>query len=306
MAKTPNTYQHVVPKCYLKHFANKDRSDFVYVYDKIRNKTYTQAIDSIGGMDDFYSIKSADDGSYDKHVIEKELLAKNLEKEYSDVLGKTIDAISNGVQISDELRNSLAVHLAIQFLRLKEVREKDEELLNEIMPKMIRLFKHGLAIEKNNPQIADLEIDYKYDSTLYHYQSSFGNEDVVNTFAEQLALNYWNFYFSSSPVFYTSTFPIVVKAHVPNVRPLCMGLTQYGAELSFPISSNIMLVIWDREYFQKKSETDGKIIMATDEDIRKYNWMRYFYASQVFSKTNDFSILDFIFMIKGKHEFLKY
>lgn len=56
MAKEPNTYHHIVPQCYLKNFAVKGKSDFVYVYDKVQNKSYTKAIKDIAGIDDFYTI----------------------------------------------------------------------------------------------------------------------------------------------------------------------------------------------------------------------------------------------------------
>ena len=141
---------------------------------------------------------------------------------------------------------------------------------------------------------------------MHHFRSSFGNEEIINIFAGQLASNYWNFYYSITPVFYTSHFPIVVSSHVPNARPLCLGLTQYGAELSFPISPNIVLVIWEKDYFKEKASTDGNIVVATDKDIRKFNWMRYLYAEQVYSHTNDFSALDFIYKLNGKYEFYKY
>ena len=307
MAKEPNTYHHIVPQCYLKNFAVKGKSDFVYVYDKVQNKSYTKAIKDIAGIDDFYTISPEfNDGTFDSKVIETSYLAGDVEGKYSKVLNETIESIKNGSQLTDNLKMGLAIHIAIQFLRTKEVREKDEQSLNDFLPDFIELFKEGLSLEKKDPKIAELNISYKYDSAMHHFRSSFGNEEIINIFAGQLASNYWNFYYSTTPVFYTSHFPIVVSPHVPNARPLCLGLTQYGAELSFPISPNIVLVIWEKDYFKEKASTDGNIVVATDEDIRKYNWMRYLYAEQVYSHTNDFSALDFIYKLNGKHEFFKY
>lgn len=307
MKKTPNTYHHIVPKCYLKNFAVKGKSDFVYIYDKVQNKVYTKPIDKIAGIDNFYTIsQDFNDGIFDDKIIEKEYLDKDIERKYSIVLRQIIDTINNRKQLSDSLRTDLAVHVAIQFLRTKEIRDKDEQSSKDFLPKCINLFKEGLSRELKNPNITKLDVSYKYDSAINHFSSSFGNEDIINKFARELTLNYWNFYYSSFPVYYTSRFPIVVNPHVQDVRPMCLGLIQYGAELSFPISPNIMLVIWDREYFKEKASTNGKIIVATDKDVRKYNWMRYFYAEHVFSHTNDFSALDFIYWLKDKHDFFKY
>lgn len=307
MAKDPNTYHHITPQCYLRNFAVKGKSDFVYVYDKIQNKSYTKAIKDIAGIDDFYTISSDfNDGTFDAKVIETDYLDRDIERKYSIILNETIENVNNQKKISDRLKYDLAIHIAVQFLRTKEVRDKDEQSLNDFLPEFIKLFKEGLSLEKKDPKIAELDISYKYDSALHHFRSSFGNEEFINTFAGQLVSNCWNFYFSPSPVYYTSRFPIVVSPHVPNARPLCMGLTQYGAELSFPISPNIMLIIWDREFFKEKANTDGNIIVATAKDIRKYNWLTYLYAEQVYSQTNDFSSLDLIYQLEGKHKFFKY
>lgn len=87
MAKEPNTYHHIVPQCYLKIFAVKGKSDFVYVYDKVQNKSYTKAIKDIAGIDDFYKISPEfNDGTFDSKVIETSYLAGDVEGKYSKVL----------------------------------------------------------------------------------------------------------------------------------------------------------------------------------------------------------------------------
>ena len=307
MAKKPNTYHHIVPQCYLKNFAVKGKNDYVYVYNKRQNKSYTQAISHIGGADNFYTISTYfTDDTFDSKVIEKEYFANYIERKYSEVLEQVISNVSKGLTLTDDLRTGLAVHLVIQFLRSKEVRDKDEDFLNDMLPQMLSLFKEGLALEKNNPEIAKLNLGYQYDPALNHFRSSFGNEEIINTFAAELFKNYWAFYVSGTPVFYTSNFPIVVNPHVQDVRPFCMGLTQYGAELSFPISPTVMLVIWDRHYFKDKAQSNGRIEIPSDKDIRKYNWLRYLYAEQVFSHTNEFTMLDFIYNLEGNHYFFRY
>lgn len=95
------------------------------------------------------------------------------------------------------------------------------------------------------------------------------------SFAEAIANNIFIFGVSSVKEFYTSDFPIVVSPYVEDVRPMYMGLAQYGGYLTIPLSPEIVLSVHDREYFndrvsldcslsklmQKRSE--GKIFCAT-------------------------------------------
>ena len=157
MAKEPNTYHHIVPQCYLKNFAVKGKSDFVYVYDKVQNKSYPKAIKDVGGIDDFYTISPEfNDGTFDSKVIETNYLSGGVEGKYSKVLSDTIESIKKEEKISKNLKMGLAIHIAIQFLRTKEIREKDEQFMNDFLPQVIDLFKEGLSIEKNDPGLIQL------------------------------------------------------------------------------------------------------------------------------------------------------
>lgn len=104
--------------------------------------------------------------------------------------------------------------------------------------------------------------------------------------------------------FYTSDFPIVVKPHVLNVRPMYMGLAQYGGELTYPLSPSILLTVYDREYFNSLGDKDCMFIEATDKEVRRQNMLRYFYAKRhVFSLHNDYSLIDRIYANEGHHIF---
>lgn len=85
-----------------------------------------------------------------------------------------------------------------------------------------------------------------------------------------------------------------------------MGLAQYGGELTIPLSSEIVLSVYDRGYFNDKESLDGSFIKADAKEIRRQNLLRYFYASRhVFSYKNDFSLIDFYYKLYGKHKFMK-
>ena len=85
-----------------------------------------------------------------------------------------------------------------------------------------------------------------------------------------------------------------------------MGLAQYGGELTMPLSPEIVLSVYDRDYFKDKESLDGCFIKADAREVRRQNLMRYYYASRhVFSYKNDFSLIDFSYRLSGKHIFMK-
>ena len=121
-----------------------------------------------------------------------------------------------------------------------------------------------------------------------------------------LSSNIFVFWISKGNDFYTSDFPIVVSPHVENVRPMFMGLAQYGGELTMPLSPSLALSIYDRAYFKDREELDGCFVEASDKEVRRQNFLRYMYATQhVFSYKNDFSLIDFVYKLDGKHPFWK-
>lgn len=98
----------------------------------------------------------------------------------------------------------------------------------------------------------------------------------------------------------------MVSPHVKNVSPMYMGLAQYGGELTIPLSPSLALSIYDRAYFKDKVELDGTFVEASNEEVQRQNFLRYMYATQhVFSYKNDFSLIDFVYNLDGKHPFWK-
>ena len=315
MSKKPHTRHHFIPQCYLRNFAYSDKG--IYAYDKIESKSYSASIDKVCAIDNFYSVSpenvdSKYEGDNPTLIIEKDILAENIEYNYAMTINNIIQAKdellldqTKNIGLCYEDKYTIAQYIAIQFLRLKSVRDEMEDMYNEIMPKAIRLLKQGVAIEKNDPAYNDLNIGYKYDPTIIHANLFLDNE-LIDNFAKELANNYWSFYVSEDNEFYTSDFPIIVQPHVQGVQPMCMGLTQYGAEVTFPISKDIVLTIWDKDYFSDKAINDCKFIIVEDKEIRRQNLLRLFYAKRnVFSYHNNFIVAEtFRISNGGNHVFL--
>lgn len=328
MSKKSHIKHHYIPQCYLRKFANNNYKN-IYTYDKNSSTSYNAAINSVCCLNNFYRITS--NHSYDFYeitsnaseksivneedelAIECDYFAEHVEPKYNNVLSWLItrkeeclkDESKNiGLSFADKL--TIANHIVIQYLRLPYQREQTLSMHNSFMDQMIPLLQAAATLETNNPKINELKIGHEFDSALLHATDTFLNEKFVNDFANALANNYWGFLVSPDGNFYTSDFPIIVEPHVPNVRPMFLGLTQYGAEMTFPISNEIVLSIWDREYFSNKAKTDCRFYVIDKKEERRQNHFRYFYARRhVFCYHNDFNLIDFCKIVSGnKHIFM--
>ena len=89
----------------------------------------------------------------------------------------------------------------------------------------------------------------------------------------QLHLTFFVFWISRGNDFYMSDFPIIIHPHITNVQSSYMGLSQKGGELTNPLSSDLVLSIYDVDYFNKLKDMDGCFIEASAKEIR---WQNYF------------------------------
>lgn len=203
-------------------------------------------------------------------------------------------------------KKELALHMVTQYFRLPQMGDVIVDDTLRMERACIDMIKELMATQTGNAEFRNLDIGVTCEKPALHANQSFLYGDLMMEFADAIANNIFVFLTCDAPNFYTSDFPIVVSPHVQNVRPTFMGLAQYGGELTFPLSPNILLSIFDREYFRDKETLDGIFITATNKEIRRQNFLRYMYATQhVFSYKNDFSLIEFVYKLEGKHPFLK-
>lgn len=307
MDKNAHKSHHYIPQCYLKNFS--ENGICLFVYNKDYSKSYVQAINKTCCIKDFYTLpKIYCENQLEPLFLECEYFAKEIEPKYSvllnKILAKEIEWMlnrSNNIKVlSSEEKFEFANYLTIQWFRMPQMRNCIKGINDDIIPKMIRLFQEGMAIENNNPDFLKLDIGYNIDPVIEHASSSFCNSDLIYAFAKALFFNSWEFFVSDSNSIYTSDYPLVVEPHVQNVVQQYQGLASYGSELSFPISKNIILTIWDNKYFKNKQQYDCRFTPLSDKGTRRYNWMRYFYAKhQIFSYNDDFTIINLAKSING-------
>lgn len=310
--------QHYIPRCYLKRFSDNEKS--IFTYDKLSCKQYNASMMSVCCEDDLYTMSDEyvrsnnEEGksTIDKLRIESDYFAKTVEPLYSQILNQ-IDEIKDEWMAGKEHyrlmhveKKELALHIITQYFRLPQIGDSMVDDYVRMEKAGLDMIKHIMSVQTGNEEFKKLEIGIKCEKPALHANLSYLNNETLMSFAEAIANNIFIFWVSSEKEFYTSDFPIVVSPHVEDVRPMYMGLAQYGGELTIPLSSEIVLSVYDRGYFNDKESLDGSFIKADAKEIRRQNLLRYFYASRhVFSYKNDFCLIDFYYGLYGKHKFMK-
>lgn len=310
--------QHYIPRCYLKRFSDNEKS--IHTYDKQHRKRYNASMMSVCCEDDLYTMSDEyvrsnnEEGksTIDNLSIEKEHFADTVEPLYSQML-KQIDEIKeewisgkDHYRLLHEEKRELALHIVTQYFRLPQIGDSMVDDYVRAEKAGIDMLKHIMASQTGNEEFKNLNIGIKCEKPALHANLSYLNDETLMSFAEAIANNIFVFWVSPEKDFYTSDFPIVVSPHIEDVRPMYMGLAQYAGELTMPLSPEIVLSVYDREYFKDKESLDGCFIEADAKEVRRQNLLRYFYASRhVFSYKNDFGLIDFAYQLKGKHIFMK-
>jgi hypothetical protein len=308
--------QHYIPRCYLKRFSDNDKS--IFTYDKQQSKAYLANMMSVCCEDDMYSISDSyietnneETGSHINSLsIEHDFFANSVEPLFSNIL-QTIDTIKDEwISGSEQYRllfaekRELALHLVTQFFRHPQLKDSTVGDYIRMENTAIDMVKYILSKKEGNESFNELKIKVECEASVLHANLTYLNNDMLMSFANAIASNIWMFLVSPNGDFYTSDFPIVVAPHIKDAPPMYMGLAQYGGELTYPISPSIMLTVFDREYFKEKETYDCTFSIVDDKEIRRQNMLRYFYAKRhVFSKKQDFRLIDMIYQLNGHHIF---
>ena len=299
-----NKKQHFVPQCYLKNFSLNRKSLWVYNKSKNNNNIYQQSVSNICCKDDFYSLTEI---CREKLFLEKDYFANDIEPLLSNKLKHIIEKgseyiinkVSSEIFTSDE-KYEFAYLLAIQWFRTPYQKKTIYNLSNDVSCKMIRLFQEGLAIEKGNDNYRKLNIKPCINPVIEHAERGYMNNDLLESYAKALADNYWEFYITPQNNVYTSDFPITVKKHCVEAQNTFEGLACFGSEMTYPISKNICLTIWDKDFFQDKKSKDLKFSDMSESDLIHFNLMRYIYSNELYCSENDFSFIELLPKLCGK------
>ncbi|WP_415327514.1 DUF4238 domain-containing protein [Chryseobacterium sp. MMS23-Vi53] len=302
MEKETHIYQHYIPECYLKNFTLDDKG--LFVYRKGNNgKVFPQSISNIAGSKRLYDVDDKflqEEFKGKNKFIETEVFANSFEPILNYILQKIIESCENWDKkniyndvLNDVDRDYFAESIAVQYIRHPNFIYKFWNLHKDMHTKRCDIIISFLRI--TNPDLkkatnAKLEFDEKSSSAL-HSNFILDNEWRY-TIQEQLSRKIWIFYYTQDNVL-SSDNPILLKPHIKAETSFVDGFGKKGVEIIFPISKNLILTIWDDEYFSNKKDLDNSIQFLNSKQLREYNLYQYCFSNyEIYSAINDFDIIN--------------
>lgn len=313
-----NRKQHYVPQCYLRNFSPNNKN--LYIYDKVVSRQYGKAVGNVAYKEYFYKlpekfIENISDIPSGTQFYEKEFFAESIENQYNIILrhiikkGKSFLENRNIDEIINQREKELFAQLiAIQYLRMPDLREKYSDAHKKDISLSSEIIKAFLT--HNNPElkgeIENLHISYDeaYDPILH--SDMYAGEEFYVEIANQIMNKHWVYFIAEEGSFYTSDNPIIIKPHIQNQRPFYEGFGMRGVEIIFPISSSVLLTMWDSNYFVEMEKTPDSFNIISDKERREYNCLQYMFSNrQTYSFNDDFSLIETLKVCNNGKEYFR-
>lgn len=301
--------QHFVPRSYLERWAIPGRYQ-VYVYNKQQKKPYPASIYDVASERYFYDIDFTGILSEDdlrklgfsecdpKHVDDEQYIenffANEVEDDFKNRLGQIIDRVHemNAWEIrhcyflSDEDKFNLSFHLALQYVRVKSVRNAIAD--------MDDCLRQAFVDMEVSQEFVDRYTVPKSQFPYIHGQMILDKERIENLLQTFFSLTWILQVNKTTYPFFTSDSPIGTEEHIHHPYMSMAGLQSRGVEVYFPFAPDLMLLMFDSEYHTEFRGHDRRIIELDNTEVVKYCNSRCVLHSDncVFSNTNDFSVID--------------
>jgi len=267
--------QHYVPQTYLRRFT-ADREN-LYVFDKLHQdpsrRIRRSSVRHIAHENDFYDIAT--------EVLEPAARPGHNEKMIEKVLGPIDAQLGSEVEhlvttvgkapIDPNRRVVLARAMGIQALRTRDMRDTIVEFYQQGYEALFRDLT-----ERNWPGEGDLAPGVQMKPEYIPvYHAIFMFESGIKTVGKAFFSYTWvvGVNKTQQPL-YTSDQPVVRLAHIDEPGLSNEGFVSPGIEVAFPLDSNHLLIMRDREAPGGERTNDGSVEEMDDARVEFYNRMQ--------------------------------
>lgn len=316
--------EHYVPRCYLENFEGERGK--IQVFDKAILQIRTQIKEKIAAENYFYDIdfdkmmEGLNDEAQqkvrsdikevtgienweeiaktilDKKYIEKSFFS-SMEGKYGPFLKKIISksyggnnwVIKNCKPFSEDEKTGLALMMAIQMLRTKSQREEIGEIIAKIYQTLA--YKRQMNDEASLPKEA-FEVEANKDFVKLQHSAMLMDAEHIFGIAEALLNHIWVMRVNkTSTPFYTSDNPIIRIPHKYDKFISHSGLSSEGIEIAFPISPNLIVVLFEKQWFAQYHKDLTFEAITNESEVDYYNCGQVVHSYRcVYSQKDNFKL----------------
>lgn len=307
--------QHFVPKkAHLSKFC--DDNGYLYVYDKDKLNSFRTTPHNVAKKNYFYDFPEAEDRQ--KQKIERFFseIEPIQDRLIEDFLEKVYFHQANNLLFSDVLTTDLKIELAsvisLQFLRTNKHRKFISNVFqstkNNLKQEADEIHKQGMrailekTLEEDKSLVASFLNEIKQisiDNSLEYINWLYSDEGlsivqgeeifrcwdkIANILANHIWLIGFND-FGKNKAFYTSDHPVAKLSHLS-------GIASKGVKITFPLNSDVIIILLEKEYFNKYKILENKIIQLTTHQIDNINSMQILSSDrQIYCRDQDFDLV---------------
>lgn len=286
--------QHYVPKFYLKRFA--DSKDQVFVFDKFENKDFRTHINNIAQETYFYDFPG------ELLSLEERQLVENAFAEFDNWCAKIIQNFFEEITVRRKGKKptqrkilhkkekiQLAEFMVLQLFRTKEFRETWIEMSEKAFQVILEKF-----IIPSNPITAPdkYKVEYNRDFASVDQAAFVFNEETLRTFVGILVSHIWLIGLNETKkTLWTSDHPFTRRAHLKRDFISHTGIASPGIEIAFPLSPRVILILFERTYFKRINNLDGRIVQLNEDNVDYYNSLQMYSSyRQIYSSDDNFEL----------------
>lgn len=243
---------HYLPQYYLKGFTETN-DNILWAYEKGTGENFNTQIKSLANITDFYSQDT------------EQYLANNIE----DPANAVLDKIRSRHLINDDDKNTFAEYMAVMWKRVPRAKEDLKKMAPRLADGIAKKLNADLNqiisekpqktefIEKRRKEIDDILSIYATNPPKDIWLENIPPERTPRI-VEAIKTMTWSFWeFNQKPVFFTCDNPIFYFTG--------MGVGKRDSEISFPISSHIVLwATW-------RVDLPRKFIKASTQIVKEFN-----------------------------------
>lgn len=269
--------QHYVPRFYLDRFAFEGEQ--IHVFDKSNSRSFLANVKNVACENYFYDIpeKYLAEG-VDFQVVEKEL--SKLENRFAPCRNEILSFVESGHSIGEQLKNEFAEFVLLQLLRTKTFRERHLQTGRLIQ-----------GVVQDNFELASGFLTPDDQISLEHASMIF-RPDFSAPMREAILNHIWIIgYNDTDKSFFTSDSPVVRHATVRASPVGSNGLASPGIQVYLPLTSNYVLMMFERSAHKNLRKLEGSVFTYTDSKAVTWLNVLQVYESyrQIYSNQNDFS-----------------
>lgn len=205
-----------------------------------------------------------------------------------------------------EYTENIAFQIVIQYFRTPEARKHVVELVNYVRSVVDILIDCDAIIDDVKREQLKVDLAKADNEVLDHCCTCF-NPQTIKSIVDMLQNNVWSIYFSVGECFVTSDSPIIIEREIPTQNCDFFSLNLPSTNITFPLTSRILVRIWDREYYKQLESFDRMVRFVDDEFVRVENLRQYVWArNQVVSSIDYSDLYRKLKEVKGKEVFCKH